>query len=418
MIPGVSDVQHVFIIGSKSIGQYGGYETFVNKLTEQHEHEPRLRYHIACKANGEGCMDETKLSGAQVTARNPKGEAVEFTYHGARAFKIQVPNIGPAVAVYYDVAATRACLRYCREHQIPHPVFYILTCRIGPFIASLKRRIRKLGGTLYLNPDGHEWMRSKWSPAVRRYWKYSERAMVKQADCVVCDSENIERYIRQEYGAMNPRTCYIAYGADLEDVPAQDSEEKYAAWLRTHGLRANEYYLVVGRFVPENNYATMIREYMASGTAFPLALITNRDEKLSAELERDFGFSRDSRIRFAGTVYDADLLRRIREGARGYLHGHEVGGTNPSLLEALGSTRVNLLLDVGFNREVARDAALYWTKASGSLAALIDRADALTETEREMMGQSARERIRQAYSWPFIAGQYLDLWLGQEKRPQ
>ena len=410
----MKETQHVFVIGSKSIGQYGGYETFVDKLTQQHENEPALQYHVACKANGEGCMDESRLEGVRVTRKNQAGEVVEFVYHGARAFKIKVPDIGPAVAVYYDVAAAKACLRYCRENRIPHPIFYILTCRIGPFIRSLKREMAALGGTLVLNPDGHEWKRSKWSPAVRRYWKYSEKAMVRQADCVVCDSENIEKYILQEYGAMRPKTCYIAYGADLDSPEDEDSQQKYDQWLREHDLKSDGYYLVVGRFVPENNFETMLREFMASHTECALALVTNSNEKLRAELEQALEFGRDGRIRFVGTVYDAGLLRCIREHARAYLHGHEVGGTNPSLLEALSATPVNLLLDVGFNREVGRDAALYWSKAPGSLSALIDRADALDEAQRQAMGQRARDRIRQAYSWPFIADEYRKLWLAQE----
>ena len=274
---------------------------------------------------------------------------------------------------------------------------------------------KRLGGTLVLNPDGHEWKRSKWSPAVRRYWKYSEKAMVRQADCVVCDSENIEKYILQEYGAMQPKTCYIAYGADLDSPEDEDSQKKYDKWLREHDLKADGYYLVVGRFVPENNFETMLREFMASHTECALALVTNSNEKLRAELEQALGFGRDARIRFVGTVYDAGLLRCIREHARAYLHGHEVGGTNPSLLEALSATPVNLLLDVGFNREVGRDAALYWSKAPGSLSALIDHADALDEAQRQAMGQRARDRIRQAYSWPFIADEYRKLWLAQER---
>jgi rhamnosyltransferase len=117
---------------------------------------------------------------------------------------------------------------------------------------------------------------------------------------------------------MQPRTCFIAYGADLEGADCQDGDEKYARWLQEHGLKAGEYYLVVGRFVPENNFATMIREYMASQTTRPLALVTNQNGKFSQSLEQQLGFSKDDRIRFVGTVYDAALLRRIRENARVY----------------------------------------------------------------------------------------------------
>ena len=106
---------------------------------------------------------------------------------------------------------------------------------------------------------------------------------------------------------------------------------------------------------------------------------------------------------------------KIRENAYGYFHGHEVGGTNPSLLEALGSTRLNLLLDVGFNREVAEDAALYWTKEPGNLAALIDRADALNEEEIAALGAQAKARIADAYSWPYIAGRYAEVFCGGDE---
>ena len=130
----------------------------------------------------------------------------------------------------------------------------------------------------------------------------------------------------------------------------------------------------------------------------------------SAELDNKLHFSKDKRIKFVGTVYDKELLKKIRENAYAYFHGHEVGGTNPSLLEALGATKLNLLLGVGFNREVAEDAALYWTKEDGNFATLIDKADALSEEEIELLGQKAKNRIKDAYSWEYICQRYLETW--------
>lgn len=176
------------------------------------------------------------------------------------------------------------------------------------------------------------------------------------------------------------------------------------------GLKAGEYYLVVGRFVPENNYETMIREFMKSHSHKDFAIITNMNDKLRAYLEETLHFSSDPRIKFVGTVYDQQLLKKIRENAYGYFHGHEVGGTNPSLLEALGSTELNLLLDVGFNREVGAEAALYWKKDEGSLAGLIDRADEMSTNERARYGAAAKERIKSAYCWEFIGREYMRLW--------
>lgn len=151
----------------------------------------------------------------------------------------------------------------------------------------------------------------------------------------------------------------------------------------------------------------MIKEYMKSHTNKDFAIITNSDEKFLDELEQRLHFSKDARIKFVGTVYDQELLKKIREGAYGYFHGHEVGGTNPSLLEALGSTNLNLLLDVGFNREVAQDAAMYWTKDDGNLSQLINECD---DMNREELGHKAKERVNTAYSWKYICNRYETLW--------
>ncbi len=372
------DLQHVFIIGSKSIGQYGGYETFVDKLTEYHAEETNIQYHIACKANGDGSMDESKLDNIEVIRKDEAGKVVEFSYHHAHVFKIKVPNIGPAVAIYYDIAALKFAIKYCREHQIKQPIIYVLACRVGPFIKKYVKQIHDLGGKYYLNPDGHEWMRAKWAAPIQKYWKYSEKGMVKQADLVICDSVNIEKYIQTEYDPFKPKTTFIAYGSETRESKLLDEDQKYTDWLKSKGLSPNDYYLVVGRFVPENNYETMIREFMKSKSKKKFALITNVNEKFLADLESKLHFQTDPRICFVGTVYDSELLKKIRENAYGYFHGHEVGGTNPSLLEALGSTELNLLLDVGFNREVAEDAALYWNKEDGNLAKLIEKADQMS----------------------------------------
>lgn len=404
-------VQHVFLVGAKSLGAYGGYETFIDKLTEYHLENDRIQYHIACKANGEGSMDEANLRGVSDVRLDKRGRSVEFRYHNARCFKIPVPNIGAAQAIYYDITALQECCRYIQKNQIKNPVVYIMACRIGPFMRYFHRKINRLGGKVYLNPDGHEWMRAKWSAPVRKYWKISERLMVKYSDLVVCDSLNIEKYIQSRYAGKGkdhktPATTYIAYGAETRNSLLADDDARFLQWLKEKCLEANEYYLVVGRFVPENNYETMIREYMQSGTTKKLAIISNGNEKFGIQLEEKLHYYADGRICFVGTVYDQELLLKIRENAFAYLHGHEVGGTNPSLLEALGSTKLNLLLNVSFNREVAEDAALYWTKEPGELASLIDNCAKMSAEEREVFGQRAKERISGYYSWQFIADQY------------
>lgn len=389
-------MKHVFIIGSKGIpSAYGGYETFVDRLTEYHRDNKKLKYHVACK----------------------NADKAQTLYHNAICFRVKVPDIGPAQAIYYDVSALRACIRYIRKHRVKNPIIYILACRIGPFARYYLKKIHQLGGKMYVNPDGHEWKRSKWNCFVRKYWKISERLMVKNCDLLVCDSVNIEKYIQDEYKKYNPNTTYISYGADVfEDVDeTEKNEQTYHEWIHEHDLQSGEYYLIVGRFVPENNYETMIREFMQSGTTKKLVIICNENPKLKETLEERLKYTQDARIHFAGTVYDKALLMNIRKHAYGYLHGHEVGGTNPSLLEALGSTDVNLLLDVGFNREVGRNSALYWSKKQKNLANLIDKVDNMSSDDRLQMGQNAKARIREAYNWKKMADQYEKLFVQGEK---
>lgn len=407
-----NEIQHVFLVGAKSLGTYGGYETFINKLTEYHQNNEKIKYHVACKANGDGCMDPNKTKGAEIISDR------EFLYHNAECFRIWVPEkLGPAQAIYYDVAALTECCRIIREQKILHPIVYIMACRIGPFMKHFYKEIHKLGGTVYLNPDGHEWMRAKWSTLVRKYWKISEQMMVKWSDLDICDSTNIENYIHEEYDGKgirkrNPKTTFIAYGAETRKSKLADDDQKLMDWYQSKGLTAQNYYLVVGRFVPENNYETMIQEFMKSHSQKDFAIVTNVNDKFLDELEDKLQFRSDPRIKFVGTVYNQELLMKIRENAYGYFHGHEVGGTNPSLLEALGSTDLNLLLDVSFNREVAQDAALYWTKKDGNLAGLIEQVDEMNSKKRSELGEKAKRRIQDAYRWDHIANAYEKVFLG------
>lgn len=387
--------KQVFIIGSKGIpASYGGFETFVEKLTE-YQKDKKIQYHVSS------------------LAKNNQ----RYTHNGAKCFNVKVPDIGPAKAIWYDIAALRRCIKYCKARPgTDSPVIYVLACRIGPVIGYYKKKIEKLGGVLLVNPDGHEWKRGKWNKVVRKYWKLSEKLMVKHADLLVCDSMNIEKYIQKEYKKYRPETVYITYGSDISPSLLEDTDEKYTGWLEEKKLSQNQYYLMVGRFVPENNFETIIREFMKSETKKDLAIITTSDDEFLAKLESRLHFKKDKRIKFVGTVYDSELLKKIRENAYAYLHGHEVGGTNPSLLEALGSTKLNLLLEVGFNHEVGEDAALYWNKDEGNLSNLINSTDEMTQEQIINLGQKAKKRISDAYSWSQIVEKYETLFLDYQSK--
>ncbi|ADK13624.1 MULTISPECIES: beta 1-4 rhamnosyltransferase Cps2T [Clostridium] len=382
-------MKNIFIIGSKGIpARYGGFETFVDKLTF-HKKNIDIKYHVACLAEDEK----------------------EFEYNNARCFNVKVKNIGSARAVLYDIKALKMAEKYIKKNNLKDSIIYILACRIGPFLAFYKKKLEKQGIKVYVNPDGHEWKRSKWNKAVKAYWKYSERLMVRHADFLVCDSLGIEEYVKEEYKEYNPNTTFIAYGADIKKSTLPDGDPKLLNWFYKNGIKSKQYYLIVGRFVPENNYEVMIREIMASKTDKDLVIITNVEKnKFYDELLLKTHFDKDKRIKFVGTVYDQELIKKIRENAYAYIHGHEVGGTNPSLLEALASTQLNLLVDVNFNREVGRDGAIYFKKSRGDLSTLIKEIDKLDISNINKLSENAKNRIISSYSWNKIVNDYEELF--------
>ena len=385
-------MKDIFIIGSKGIpAQYGGYETFVDELVTRKVSD-QIRYHVACMTFNK----ETK----------------NYTYNGARCHEIHVPDIGGPKAILYDLKALNWALDEIKKNNLKNGVVYILACRIGPFIHKYISKFHKFGFEVWVNPDGHEWLRAKWSKPVRKYWKISEQGMVKNADLLICDSKNIEKYIQDEYKQYLPNTTFIAYGADVQTSKLNLDSPKAKEWFNKNKIKPNEYFLIVGRFVPENNYETMIREFMASKVKKDLVIITNVEKNSFYEsLQEKTHFEKDLRIKFVGTVYDKDLLKLIRENAYGYLHGHSVGGTNPSLLEALGSTRLNLLYDIGFNKEVAEDGAVYWNTRKGNLKDLLEKTVDFDEDTIDSFDRKSKQRIIDEYSWKKIVNSYEDVFL-------
>ena len=376
--------KNVFLIGSNGIpAKYGGFETFVENLTANKINQ-NIKYHVACIGSDNS----------------------EFEYNNSRCFNIKVPNIGAAKAEYYDLAALERTIKYIKKNNIKNATVYILGTGVGLFIGIYKRRFKRLGAKVYVNPDGCEWKRAKWNAILKKFFKVCEGKMAKHADLLICDSVNIEKYIKEEYKKYNPKTTFIAYGSNLEKTKNEDTK-KIENWYNEKEISKNDYYLIVGRFVPENNYETMIKEFIKSKTNKKLVIITNVEKnKFYEELKEKTKFDNDERIKFVGTVYDTPLLKQIRENAYGYIHGHEVGGTNPSLLEALATTKLNLLLVVGFNKEVAKQGAMYWNKEEGNLSNLINSLENISDEEKEKYGTMAKRRIEEEYNWNKIVTEY------------
>lgn len=386
-------MKHIFIIGSKGIpANYGGFETFVEKLTYTSNNN-NIKYHISCLGDNDN----------------------EFEYNGARCFNVHTKNIGSARAVLYDIYSIEKCISYIKENNLENCIIYVLACRIGPFIRKYKKLMNRYNIKFFINPDGHEWKRSKWNFAIRQYWKISEKLMVKYSDRIICDSKGIEKYINSTYKKYNPKTKFIAYGSDLTRSLIDEDDKNLQDWYKKNKVMLKEYYLIVGRFVPENNYETMIREFMKSNSHKDLVIISNVEQNDFYErLLKSTNFDKDKRIKFVGTVYNQQLLKKIRENAYAYIHGHEVGGTNPSLLEALSSTDINILLDVNFNREVGEDGAIYFTKDKDNLSNVINKTDNMCKEEIKNLQYKAKERIKTNYTWDFITQEYENLFLNED----
>ncbi|MBZ4024839.1 DUF1972 domain-containing protein [Ligilactobacillus salivarius] len=380
-------MKDVFIVGSKGIpANYGGFETFVDNLVTR-QVNPKIKYHVSCMTFNKSVK--------------------QYDHNGAECQEIYVPNIGGAKAVLYDLRSLDWALDTIKKRNLTDGIIYILACRIGPFLHKYIKKFHNHGFKVWVNPDGHEWKRAKWSVPVRKYWKISEKLMVKNADFLVCDSKSIEKYICEDYRKYNPQTTFIAYGADITPSTLKKDDKKVVDWFNKHDVKLNEYFLIVGRFVPENNYETMIKEFMKSKVNKDLVIITNVEKNaFYNSLKEETHFENDKRIKFVGTVYDAELLKFIRENALGYLHGHSVGGTNPSLLEALGSTKINLLYNVGFNKEVGEDSSLYWSLEDGSLANKLNEVEEISTEKEENFGKLAKQQIIDNYSWEKIVNDY------------
>lgn len=381
-------MKDIFIIGSRGLpAQYGGFETFVEKLVS-HKVSPRIRYHVACLSD-------------ERTGKH-------FDYKEADCFTVNPPKLGPARVIAYDMMAINYSLKFIKKEGIQEPIFYILGNTIGAFIAYFAKKIQSIGGVLLVNPDGLEWKRAKWSKPVQSYLKYSEKEMTKYADLIISDNRGIETYIHNTYPWSN--TTFIAYGTDLSKTTLTAEDDFVRDWYQKWQTQEKEYYLILGRFVPENNYETAIREFMKSSTERDLVIICNHEgNPYFDELRQITGFDKDKRVKFVGTVYDQDLLKYIRNQAFAYIHGHEVGGTNPGLLEALAQTNLKLIFNVDFNHQVAQETALYWNKEDGNLSGLIDSVDG--QVSFEDLGNAAKANMKENYTWEKIVGEYEELFL-------
>jgi glycosyltransferase involved in cell wall biosynthesis len=220
---------------------------------------------------------------------------------------------------------------------------------------------------------------------------------VKHGDILVADSIGIRDYIRDQYGRSS---VYIPYGADIPAVFDAEVPARY-------GLQRDDYYLLMARMEPENNIEMIIRGWMASGKTRPLVLIGNPGNSFGARLVSTY---RHEKLRFIGAIYEADTVNALRHYSSLYFHGHSVGGTNPSLLEAMACGCVIAAHDNPFNKAILDDEAFYFSSAS-DISDLLGK-DTGTNNMEESWEEKNEHKIRTLYNWDKIISTYEQVFLG------
>lgn len=355
----------IAVIGSRGIpAAYGGFETFAQELT------PRL-----------------VERGHDVTVYCRSGYTLDDSLKSFRGVRLRHT---PAVRSRTLEQLSHEATSILDSLRRPFDLYYFLGYRGAPFYAPLRATRR----VVVVNTNGLEWKRRKWNWAGRRYLKFAEwLAAHLAADALVSDARAIASYFQETH---HRESEYLTNGAY---VLRKSSMQRSV--LDRFGLDAGGYYLVACRIEPENNVDLIVREFIASGS--PKELIVaggmNYETPFWQQLQ---ALAAGRRVRFIGPVYGPMEIESLHLGAYAYLHGHEVGGTNPALLKAMGCGNLAIALETPFNTENAADAARYWTKDGSSLADQVRWADANPE-EVERLGARAQKRIRSHYSWDSVA---------------
>lgn len=263
----------------------------------------------------------------------------------------------------------------------------------APFVPPLHAR----GIPVVVHVDGLEWQRDKWQGAGRRYYRVAESLAVRWADALIADAQGIADYYTDEFGAQ---TELIAYGAPVQDHPG-------ATRLPRLGLEPRAYHLVVARFEPENHVSEIVSGYIGSRARHPLVVVGSAPYSDGYTARVKELAIRDPRVRLLGGVWDQAQLDELYANALTYLHGHSVGGTNPSLLRAMGAGTAVLAWDVVFNREVLGDRGWFFDRPS-AVAELLEEAEALPDLMIDT-GRALRERARKTYDWDDVTVLYEEL---------
>lgn len=354
-------------MGTRGVpAQYGGFETAVEEI---------------------GKRLVTRGFDVTVYCRNPGQHLAE--YEGM--------TLVNAPAIRHRIAETLSHTAASTAHAIIRgrpDVVLLLNAANAPFLKPLKYA----GIPTAIHLDGLESKREKWRGTGAKYYRWAEKAAVLWGQEVIADAQAIADYVQAKYG----RTCVvIPYGAEVIH-PGHDR-------LAEVNAVADGYHLVVARFEPENHVLDAVHAYRHCAETRPLLVVGSAPYSQWYVERVRAAVGSDPRIRLVGSIYDQELLDQLYGNAVTYIHGHSVGGTNPSLLRAMGAGAPILGYDVEFTREVTADYALFW-KDAAELTSLFDAI--VSGREDQALADFAahgRKRIAAAYQWDAVTDQYEDL---------
>ncbi|MGV1005769.1 MAG: DUF1972 domain-containing protein [Candidatus Nanopelagicales bacterium] len=257
--------------------------------------------------------------------------------------------------------------------------------------------LRARGIPMATHVDGLEWQRAKWGGAARNYYRRAEQLAVRWSDALIADAPGIADYYRREFGVA---TEQISYGAEVfSDCQSQRLGEL--------GLQPRGYHLVVARFEPENHIDMIVRGFRASSARLPLVVVGSAPHATQYTERITTHAAGDARVRLLGAIWDQELLNQLYANAYSYLHGHSVGGTNPSLLRAMGAGAPVLANDVVFNRDVLREHAAFFCNEQ-ELAALLPTAEQ-EQDEMARRGRAGQQVVAERFQWGQVAARYEEL---------
>jgi glycosyltransferase involved in cell wall biosynthesis len=332
--------------------------------------------------------------GHEVTVYSPHYHPYqEKEYKGVRIKHIYSPEkwMGGSVgSFFYDYACLKDALKK-EDFDIIYEAGYtsIIPAYIRFNVKNIKRPI------FTTNMDGLEYKRTKFNKWVQKFVFWEERMAVKHSHYLIADNMGIKDYYKEKYGKESK---FLAYGANIYDNYNED-------YLKESGLTKDSYLLLIARLEPENNIFMAIEGYIASNLygKMPLIIVGKTNTPYGKYLVDHY--SRYEHVRFVGGIYDFDKLNSVRHFSYAYFHGHSVGGTNPSLLEAMASDCFILSHDNIFNRSVLGDNAIYY-KSTDEAMQLLNGLEDLVTAHKKDYTQKNLEVIRTQYSWEKLVDEH------------